>query len=263
MSASVRVAVRRCSATCWSSSGAPPRRSARWDARGRVLSAEVVDVGLRLQREVVQAAYAGGALRLVDASLAARVLGARRLQRGPGATCGGVGRALPGELDAGGGRLGRGDLGGRGGLDLDRLLDRGGHRRGGQLLQPGAQGVGGLGPVGRRLVAAHLADPADQVGDRALVLLRGAPQLDATLTQPPLGAVEASGLEHLLEQRVPLLRARAEEGLEPSLRQQRHLAELGECHPDQAGHQVAGLVEAGAQGVPGAVAVVRRTGARR
>ena len=214
---------------------------------------EVLGVGQRLEGEVVEATHARGALRLVDAPLAARVLGGSGLEGRPGAPRRGVGRAHPGQLDAGRGGLGRRDLGRGRGLHRDGLLDRGRDRGRGQLVQPGAQRLGVTGPVARGLVATDLADPADQVGDRALVLLRRTPQLDPPLAQPALGAVEAAGLEHLLEQGVALLRAGPEEGLEPPLWQERDLAELRERHPDQAGHQVTGLVEAGAQRVPGAV----------
>ena len=85
-----------------------------------------------------------------------------------------------------------------------------------------------------------------------------ASSVPAALAQPALGAVEAAGLEDLLEQGVALLRTGAEEGLEPSLREHRDLAELGERHADQAGDEVTGLVEPGAERVPQVVAVVGR-----
>ena len=113
-----------------------------------------------------------------------------------------------------------------------------------------AQALGVGRPVVGRAVAGDLADPADQVGDGALVVLGRAAQLDAPIAQPALDVVEATGLEDLLEQRLPLLGARPEEGLEPALREHRDLAELGQRHPDQPGDEVAGLVEPGAERLP-------------
>ena len=84
----------------------------------------------------------------------------------------------------------------------------------------------------------------------------GAPQLDAALAQPALGAVESLRPEDLLEQGVALLGPRSEEGLEPPLREHGDLAELRERHADETGDQVSGLVEAGAERVPEVLAVV-------
>jgi hypothetical protein len=219
---------------------------------------EVVDVASRLDREVVERADRTGAQRLVDASLAARMLRCGGLDGGVGAACGGVGRAEPRQLDAGRRRLGRSHLLRRGVLDGDRLLHRRGDRGLAQLADPGLEN-GGIGrPVVRSPVVGDLAHPADEVRYRAVVGVARSAQLDAPIAQPALGAVEAAGLEHLLEQGVALLRACPQEGLEPALRQQCDLAELGERHADEPGHEVPGLVEAGAERVPGIGAVVAR-----
>ena len=77
--------------------------------------------------------------------------------------------------------------------------------------------------------------------------------VDPAVPQPALDVLEPAGAEQLLEQPVPLLGPGAEERLEPALRQHRHLGELGDVHADQAGDQVAGLVEAARQRLPGAV----------
>ena len=236
---------------------------AQASTRRSSLLLEVVDVAACLDREVVEGTDRTGALCLVDASLAARMLRCGRLDGGVRAAGGGIGRAESRQLDAGRGRLGRGHLLGGGVLDGDRLLHRCGDRVLAQLPYPCLERGGIRRPFGGRLVVGDLADPADEVRDRAVVRVAGAAQLDAPIAQPALGAVETAGLEHLLEEGVALLRARPEEGLEPSLRQQCDLAELGERHPHQPGHEVPGLVEAGAERVPFIGAVVASPGAPR
>ena len=95
-----------------------------------------------------------------------------------------------------------------------------------RLTRSATRSVGGLGPAAQR-------EPA--------------------VAQPALDLLEPPGAEQLLEQPVPLLGPGPQERLEPALRQHRDLGELGEVHADQAGDQVAGLVEAAGQRHPGAV----------
>ena len=57
----------------------------------------------------------------------------------------------------------------------------------------------------------------------------------------------------LVQQGVAVLGPRAQERLEPALRQHRDLGELGQRHADQPRHQVSGLVEAGGERLPVAV----------
>jgi hypothetical protein len=224
----------------------------------RAVALEPGHVGAGLGGQPVQRHDGGGALGLVGASLAAGVLLGGGLDARPGTSGSGVGGAQPGELDARGARPGSRDLGGCCGLDDEGLLDRCGHGRLRETREPGFEGARVGRPFVGRDVTADLADPADEVGDGRAVLLGGPAELDAAIAQPPLRAVEAPCPEHLLEQCVALLRAGAEECLEPSLREHRHLAELRQGHPDQPGDEVAGLVEAGAEWLPDVLAMVDR-----
>ena len=104
--------------------------------------------------------------------------------------------------------------------------------------------------VGQRGVG-RLADPADQVGD-GLVARFGPPsQCHPAVAEPALDVLEPPGAEEALQQLVALLGLGAQERLEASLGQHRHLGELREVHPDEVGHQVPGLVEATGQRGPG------------
>src|SRR5918993_1884931 len=220
----------------------------RADAASLLL--ELAHLRAGAERELVERSYGDGPLGLRGAPLARLVVGRRGLDRGPRASGGGMGGGEPGELDARGGGLAGGHLRRGGRLDPDGLLDGGVDGRGGEHVDPRPEtGRVGL-PTRGRLGSTDLADPADEVGDRTLVGFAGAAELDPPLTQPAVDAVEPPGLEDLLQQGVPLLRASAQEGLEPALGEQRDLAELGQRHSDQPGDEVAGLVQPGAERVP-------------
>ena len=112
------------------------------------------------------------------------------------------------------------------GLQLAAERDRevAGHRR--QLGAPGERRLVGW----RRGRLGGLADPVHEGGHRALVVLAAAVQGEPPVAQPGLHLLEPLGAEELLEQAVPVFRGRPQEGLEPPLRQHRHLGELGEVH---------------------------------
>ena len=80
-------------------------------------------------------------------------------------------------------------------------------------------------------------------GDHVVVGPAATTEVEASLDQPALDLLEPAGAEQPLQHGVPLGRAGAQEGLEPSLGQHRHLGELGAGHPEQAGDELAGLVE--------------------
>ena len=68
---------------------------------------------------------------------------------------------------------------------------------------------------------------------RRWVVVGAAAQGEPAVAQPALDVLEPPGAEQLLQQLVPLLGARPQEGLEPALRQHRDLGELGDVHADQ------------------------------
>ncbi len=69
------------------------------------------------------------------------------------------------------------------------------------------------------------------------------PQGQPPLREPPLDVLEALGAEQPLQDGLALRRAGAQEGLEPVLREHRHLGELHAGHAEEPGDQLAGLVE--------------------
>ena len=121
----------------------------------------------------------------------------------------------------------------------------------------GARGAGDLGEVGRAGCEGDgrgcFAEPADEIGDRLLVGLGLLAEGEAALAQPLLDVLEAAGAEELLEDLVTVLGAGSQEGLELALRQHRDLAELVEVETNEVADEVAGLVEPGRAGRPGAV----------
>ncbi len=98
-----------------------------------------------------------------------------------------------------------------------------------------------------------LLEPVDH--PRALVVVgpTRAAELEAPLDQPALDLLEPAGAEQPLQHGVALGGAGAQEGLEASLGQHRHLGELGAGHPEQPGDELAGLVEPVGQRDPLAV----------
>ncbi len=90
-----------------------------------------------------------------------------------------------------------------------------------------------------------------QVGRQPLLLLdQGGGQLASPVDEPGLDAGVGGDVEQLLQQGPSLVGGRPEERGELALRQQHHLAELRQPHPEHLGDDVADLVGPGGDAAP-------------
>ncbi len=220
--------------------------SASVGAGGRRGGAGRLELHLQPARPRPPAARTGATARAASATAAAAACSAgRRGQRGqprlqpgpPGVRLGHQGRRSPGSRPTPRADPRRRPPGSGRPHARPRLLE--------PEPPPSSRRRPGRGPsAGRR--TGCLGQPGQHLRQPLVDLVEGAGGLLPPGHQPALDVGEPAGVEQALEQRPAPLGVGPQEVRELALRQQHHLAELGQGEPEQPADQVPGLVQPGA-----------------